>query len=209
MDKLSFPAVKAKSSRESLTLLGIDEGDILQYNPNSGMYVVSKEGEDIGPDESYSYFAESVGFSRSVINALLEAGIVEEIVVPEPESEKAKAKDVESWETAELTMVCGRCGHEEKITDAFGAATIYMPTNSGSEVRLACDNCGNIMTLLYRGGRDLTEEEKAEIKAQQEEQKKQREQVDKIPEEVVKAQEPMTNDDAYKESSDEPQEKSD
>lgn len=173
MKKKNFPAVQAISPSKTLQLLGIDEGTILRYNTKTGMYVANEQEEDIGPGQSYKYFAETVGFSKAVIEALLEAGGLKEVEqdIEEEDADKADIEEaenmseegIEQWEFAEMFMVCGRCGEEEKITDAVGGATIFMPTNSASETRLVCKRCGNKMSLLYRNGRDLTEEERAEV----------------------------------------------
>lgn len=213
MNKKNFPAVQAKSPSDALKVLGIDEGAILEYNPASGMYVVSKEGEDIGPGEGeYSYFAEAVGFSKKVIDALLEAEVVEELLVAEDEeSEKPQDSDVEKWDKADLIMVCGRCGTEEKVTEAIGGVTLFMPTTSQAETRLVCTKCGNMMSLSYRNGAMMTDEEKAELKAKQEEAQKeqeaQRNKANEVPEDMAK--QPMSPDEAFEKiKEDESQEKS-
>ena len=211
MSELNFPAVKAKSPSAALKALGIDEGAILEYNPASGMYVVEKseDSEDVGPGDEYrySYFAEAKGFSNKVIQALLESGVVEYIptlenVEDEVEQLHPTGEETIVWERADLIMVCGRCGSEEQVAVAYGGVTLYMPTNSTAETVLACTECGNRMTLLYKNGGDLTEEDKANIQAQQAETRK----TNVVPEDIAK--QPMTPDEVYKEISDEPQEES-
>jgi len=206
MSKFNFPAVQAKSPSKALKMLGIDEGAILEYNPASGMYVVSNEGEEIGPSDQYTYFAEAVGFSKSVIDALLESGAVEELLIAEEEKADAVEEDVEQWDKADLTMVCGRCKAEEKVTEAVGGATLFMPTTSKAETRLVCTECGNTMSLIYRNGAMMTDEEKAELKAKQEEaQKKQKAQKETLPEDYVNEDYDSAD---VKETSDEPQKES-
>ena len=210
MSKINFPAVQAKSPSDALKVLGIDEGAILEYNPASGMYVVSVDG-DSDVEVGYSFFAEAVGFSKKVIDALIESGAVEELLVAEEEdTEKSTEPEVEQWDKADLTMVCGRCGVEEKVTEAIGGATLFMPTTSQAETRLVCTECGNTMSLLYRNGTMMTDEEKAELKAKQEEaqrqQEAQRNEVEEVPVEITN--QPLTPDEAHKEPSDEPQKES-
>jgi len=204
MSKFNFPPVLVKSPTEALILLGIDEGATLEYNPASGMYVVSKEGEDIGPGDQYTYFAEAVGFSKRVIDTLLESGIVEELVTPESEEKKTTSDpEIDMWDKADLTMVCGRCRAEEKVTEAIGGATLFMPTTSQAETRLVCTGCGNTMSLLYRNGALMTEEEKAEFKAKQEAQNKSPKET--LPEDYVNEDYDSAD---VKETSDEPQKES-
>ena len=210
MSKLNFPAVVAKSPSTALQALGIDEGAVLEYNPASGMYVVNKVEEDIGPGERYSYFAEAKGFSKKIVEALLEAGIVEVLLVVEKEDEDADEvpgpstqEEPTQWETAELTMICGRCGAEEKVAQAVGGVSLFMPTQSAIETVLACSECGNKMWLSYRNGRDLTEEEKAKLKAQQEAQNKGPKET--LPEDHVDEDYDSAD---VKETSDEPQKES-
>jgi len=163
MNKTNFPAVLAKSPTDALKALGIDEGDILEYNPASGMYIVGSDGD---VDEAYSHFAEAVGFSKKVVDSLIETGALEVLVEAESEEEdKPEEPEVDVWDKADLTMVCGRCGTEEKVTEAIGGATLFMPTTSQAETRLVCTNCGNIMSLAYRNGAMMTDEEKAALKA--------------------------------------------
>ena len=209
MNKKNFPAVQAKSPSEALKMLGIDEGAILEYSPISGMYVIEGDAEE---GHKYSYFAEAVGFSKKVIDLLIETGAVEELLVAEDETtEKEKEPEVEQWDKADLTMVCGRCGTEEKVTEAIGGATLFMPTTSQAETRLVCTECGNTMALLYRNGAMMTDEEKAELKTKQEEaqrqQEEQRNKVTEVPVEI--ADQPLTPDEVEdKPKQDEPQEKS-
>jgi len=220
MSKLNFPAVVAKSPSTALQALGIDEGDILEYNPASGMYVVNKVEEDIGPGERYSYFAEAKGFSNKVIQALLESGVVENIPIMEiskedkdiPES-PIKEEPIQ-WETAELMMLCGRCGATEKVAQAVGGVSLFMPTTSGAETVLACSECGNRMSLIYENGRNLTEAEKDQLKAKQEAQNKSSKET--LPEDYENkdydsADDPQMNEDDVpdlKETSDESQKES-
>ena len=81
--------------------------------------------------------------------------------------EPTEEVEVIEWDKADLTMVCGNCGTEEKITEAVGGVTLFMNTKSDSETRLVCPNpeCGNRMSLLFRNGSFLTDEEKAQLKA--------------------------------------------
>ena len=209
MSEFNFPAVVAKSPSVALQALGIDEGAILKYNPASGMYVLIREAEDIGPGETYSYFAEAKGFSNKVIQALLEAGIVENMPIMEVSKDTeevpgpAPKEEPIQWETAELTMICGRCGAEEKVAQAVGGVSLFMPTQSAIETVLACSECGNKMWLSYRNGRDLTEEEKAKLKAQQEAQNKGPKET--LPEDHVDEDYDSAD---VKETSDEPQKES-
>lgn len=163
MNKKNFPTVMVKSPTEALKALGMDEGAKLNYSPTSGMYVVDGEDEN---------FAVVKGFSATVMNALLDSGAVTELVEPLEETDEA-ATDEEvpspeplSYDIADLTMACGRCGSEEVVTQAIGGATLFMATNSQAETRLVCNECGNRMSLVYRNGREFTEEEKLAIAAQ-------------------------------------------
>jgi hypothetical protein len=211
MNKFNFPAVQVKSPSESLVMLGVDEGEILEYNPASGMYVVSKDGEP--GDGEYPYFAEAKGFSKKVIEAFLEAGIVEELLVAEEENTDETVDpiaeteaEVTEWDKADLTMVCGRCENEEKVTGATGGVTLFMPTTSLAETRLVCSKCGNKMSFVYRNGDMFTEEERAEFelsrKIQTAEQTKARAEQD------LEILSNMRDEGKGKEASDEPQEKS-
>jgi hypothetical protein len=199
MSKLiNFPAVEVRSPSTVLKQLGVDEGTILEYNPASGMYVLNKKSEE-DDDGTYFHFAEAIGFSRSVIDALLELNVV--VTIPFADLKKdegAEEPDVDVWDKADLTMVCGRCGAEEKVTEAIGGSTLFMPTTSLAETRLVCNVCGNTMSLLYRNGSMMTEEEKAEFKVKQEaaqkEVKKQREGVTVKSEGEIKQTDAMTPD---------------
>ena len=210
MSKFNFPAVLAKSPSEALTMLGIDEGAILEYSPASGMYVTSDEGKDV----EESYFANAVGFSKAVIDALLESGAVEELVVPETtDATSDEEGEVDQWDKADLTMVCGRCGAEEKVTEAIGGATLFMPTTSKAETRLVCSECGNTMALRYRNGSMMTDEEKAEFEAKRAEaqakQEQERDTVNEVPVdledqpkmEIVTDDDPITEDNESQEAS--------
>ena len=213
MNKENFPAVVAKSPSDALVMLGIDEGAVLEYNPASGMYVVSKEEEDVGPGEGeYSYFAEAVGFSKKVIDALIEANIVEELLIPEDEKTEDKSEvDAEHYDKADLTMACGRCGAEEKIVEAIGGVSLFMPTTSEAKTMLVCRECGNRMSFIYKNGAMMTDEEKAELKAkQEEEQKKQQEAAakDPLPVDYENKNYDSNDDKDLKETSDEPQKES-
>ena len=196
MSKFNFPAVQAKSPSDALKMLGIDEGAILEYNPASGMYVVSDDSDDVAQD--YTSFGKDMGFSKKVIEALIESGVVEELLTAEDEvAEGREEPDVEQWDKADLTMVCGRCKAEEKVTEAIGGATLFMPTTSQAETRLVCTECGNTMSLLYRNGAMMTDEEKVELEAKKKEQEAQRDKVTEVPEDMAK--QPMTPDEAYEE----------
>jgi len=170
MDKNNFPAVKAKSPTDALKMLGIDEGAILEYNPATGMYVV--EVVDDAP-EYESYFAQAIGLSKGLVDSLIESGAFD-IEQPEEgpgeDDEEINEAEVITWDKADLTMICGRCGTEDMVTEAIGAATLYMPTNSEAETRLVCSECGNGMSLSYKNGSMFTEEEKAVIAAKNAEQ---------------------------------------
>jgi len=189
MSKINFPAVQAKSPSDALKVLGIDEGAILEYNPTSGMYVVSDDGD---VEEAYSSFGKEIGFSKAVVDALIESGAVDVLQPTESEDdeqEQEQEPEVEQWDKADLTMVCGRCKAEEKVTEAIGGATLFMPTTSQAETRLVCTECGNTMSLLYRNGTLMTDEEKAELKAKQEEAQAQREAVIDVPDQPSEPQE--------------------
>ena len=84
-------------------------------------------------------------------------GDSEEVIVPE------------IWDKADLMVICGKCGHEEKITEAIGGVTIFMATKSDSETKLVCSECDNRMTLGFRNGTMLTEEEREDAKRQYDE----------------------------------------
>ncbi len=162
-----FPRVKAKSPAAKY---GVDEGTEYYYDRSIGMYVTSSESEEVGPGAKYSWFREQSALSPSLINALLESGVVEKVdeVSDEATTEaNEEKKEIETWDKADLFMTCGRCGAKEFITTAYGAATIYVPTNDEAMVRLVCQECGNQMMLSYSNGAMMTEEEKEKIKAQQ------------------------------------------
>ena len=207
MNELNFPAVVAKSPSESLVMLGVDEGATLEYSTASGMYVVSNDG-----DGDVVSFAKTVGFGKGVIDALLEAGIVEELLVVEEEkevidpSDEAEEVEVDEWDKADLTMVCGRCEAEEKVAEATGGVTLFMPTTSLAETRLVCSKCGNKMSFVYRNGAMFTEEERAEFELSRRIQAA--EQAKLKAEQDLEILGNVKDKDKVKETSDEPQKKS-
>jgi hypothetical protein len=83
-----------------------------------------------------------------------------------PAEEPIKGEVAIEWDKADLVNVCGQCGHEEKITEAIGGVTLFMPTRSNVETRLVCSKCDTKMSLVFRNGTMLTDEEKAEARRQ-------------------------------------------
>lgn len=200
MEKGLFPDVIT----DSPDVYGVEKGIKFRYDRTIGMYTVVEEGEEIGPGEQWSWFKSQMALSPSLVNDLIEEGLVviegEEVTedTPEPQPDVAE-EEINVWDKADLTMTCGRCGHHDFVTEAIGGATLYMPTNSEAVTRLVCSNCGNVMSLKYTNGRMFTEEEKAAIEAQKEAAKK-----DETLEEEVSS----TPDPEVKEEEDVPQEKS-
>jgi len=86
--------------------------------------------------------------------------------VPSKEPEVVPEDPQVNWDKANLTMVCGQCGCEELVTEAFGGVTLFIPTNNKSQQKLVCPDCNATMTLLFRDGSWMTDEEKAALKAE-------------------------------------------
>ena len=110
---------------------------------------------------------ENQGKQEPMAETVPEVGKVNESidqVIPEVE--------VETWDKADLTMVCGQCGYEETITEVIGGVTLFMSTNSEAETKLVCSECKATMSLLYRNGSMLTKEEKEALKVEQAEKSK-------------------------------------
>jgi hypothetical protein len=135
------------------------------------------------------------------VNKVIQEPVLEEPIaekVDEGEVNPEPVVEVEVWDKADLTVVCGKCGHEEKITEAIGGVTLFMATKSDSETKLVCSECDNRMTLTFRNGVMLTAEEKVEAKKLYESMQAK----EPVPESL--APQPMTPDEAY-EGTSEPQ----
>jgi len=158
-EKIEFPSVKVISP-----IFGVDEGVVLEYNDIYKKYVSMNENEDIGPGEGEYYYS---GSSIAIDRRLVEDNLGKIFEPTESISAKEKAKKVlegtemkiQVWDQADLYIVCGRCNHEQFVTTGTGGIQIYMPTNSGAETRLVCENCNNIMSLKYRNGKNFSDEE--------------------------------------------------
>jgi len=93
-------------------------------------------------------------------------------VAEDPETDEAPEVEQENWDKADLVQVCGVCGHEEHVTKAIGGVTLFMPTNSTAVHKLVCDKCKTEISLVFKNGITLTEDEKIALKAEYEAQQK-------------------------------------